>query len=555
MNGRRIGRIFGMLLLSAALLGAPAYSASSETAAAETRTFHYEEDTSLFPNPERGWYNIAEVDAVRASSMTSNKTEEGVSLLLMEADLGEFVNSDDISDKIARIENAFDAARSAGYSVIFRAGYTFEKIENPEPEDLGRILGHIAQLEDVFRDNEDILFAVQAGFLGPWGEWHSSYYGDPIRDDVQKDVVDALLDVVPESVTIQLRRPVFVRTVNGGATLTAEEAFGTSLLARVGYHNDAILSTEDDYGTYSDENYTRQQELDWTSNHTRYTPFIGETGVVTEYSDMDNALELLDMMNIQSMSNSTWSGVMKKWKDIDYDDQMSFYGYVARTLGYKFVLKSAEVTDEIVPGESFTLSLELENEGFGNLMKAKDLEVVLKKGTETLTARVDEDARFWDDESGAIEKAFTFSVPQDMAPGEWTMYLGLTSTFDTLKANPAYSVRFANVGVWDAESGLNKLGEITISASGAPGSAERFEQIDAEGGGQGGSDDEPPADGGGSGDVDGDGITTISDAVALIAALLNGQELTGAQFAAADMDGDGHLTMSDAMWIVQKVLL
>ena len=36
------------------------------------------------------------------------------------------------------------------------------------------ILGHIDQLESVVADNLDALYVLQAGFIGSWGEWHSS---------------------------------------------------------------------------------------------------------------------------------------------------------------------------------------------------------------------------------------------------------------------------------------------------------------------------------------------------------------------------------------------
>jgi hypothetical protein len=67
--------------------------------------------------------------------------------------------------------------------------------------------------------------------------------------------------------------------------------------------------------------------------------------------------------------------------------------------------------------------------------------------------------------------------------------------------------------------------------------------------------EEPPVDEPVTGDIDGDGITTISDAVFLISAILSGQELTEEQFALADVDGDGVLTMTDVLQIIQIVLL
>eukprot|EP01050_Picozoa_sp_SAG11_P039789 SAG11_NODE_16928_length_533_cov_1.359447_1_plen_65_part_10 len=39
------------------------------------------------------------------------------------------------------------------------------------------IVGHMEQLHEVFNDNIDVIYVLQAGWLGSWGEWHSSVTG------------------------------------------------------------------------------------------------------------------------------------------------------------------------------------------------------------------------------------------------------------------------------------------------------------------------------------------------------------------------------------------
>jgi len=36
------------------------------------------------------------------------------------------------------------------------------------------ILRHVDQLAPVIRDNADVIYVMQAGFVGAWGEWHSA---------------------------------------------------------------------------------------------------------------------------------------------------------------------------------------------------------------------------------------------------------------------------------------------------------------------------------------------------------------------------------------------
>ena len=95
---------------------------------------------------------------------------------------------------------------------------------------MDRILGHIRQLGKVFQENRDVLFGVQAGFLGPWGEWHGSNWGNPPSLQARRTVLFALLDAVPEPITVHVRRPMFIRDIfagePGGSGLTEATAYG-----------------------------------------------------------------------------------------------------------------------------------------------------------------------------------------------------------------------------------------------------------------------------------------------------------------------------------------
>jgi len=71
------------------------------------------------------------------------------------------------------------------------------------------LLNHISQLSPVLTSNQDAILAVQAGFVGPWGEWHSSTnFGDDLEG--RRDVVGGLLDAVPERI-VQIRTPLHKR--------------------------------------------------------------------------------------------------------------------------------------------------------------------------------------------------------------------------------------------------------------------------------------------------------------------------------------------------------
>ncbi len=110
------------------------------------------------------------------------------------------------------------------------------------------ILGHIHQLEKVFLENRDVLYGVQAGFLGPWGEWHGSNWGDPPSLQARRSVLFALLDAVPEPVTVHVRRPMFIRDIFAGEPGGPKSRHRPSTVGPGGRHRLAARRTADTRG-------------------------------------------------------------------------------------------------------------------------------------------------------------------------------------------------------------------------------------------------------------------------------------------------------------------
>jgi len=425
------------------------------------------EPVKTIPNPERGWYIAKNTAEVSDEEMEVFK-ENNITLVLYETDLGAYVRNPLDKNILDEVDSAFSYARKAGLSVMFRAAYDFDGKSNPEPTEMSIILNHIKQLGPIFNKYEDILFNIQAGFLGSWGEWHHSRYGeprkptDPPRVEAQRQVVEALLAASPKSVTIAVRRPQYIRNIAGNQILNQDEAFSGSKLARLAFHNDALMSDSTDMDTYIDPAFPKKDELAWINNHTRFTPFVGETNLLSRNNDAKNAIEFLDYMNCHSLNMEYHPKVLKKWQNSKHES-MTAYDYIGMMMGYRFILKQADLKE--TADHSLCLDLEIQNDGFGHLLKEKKFEIVLKRGSAIHRAEIDEDARMWN-KNESIRRTYYFSLPPAISAGEWEVYLGLSSTFESLKNNPAYSVRFENKDIWDANLGLNKIGTIRIGNTG-----------------------------------------------------------------------------------------
>lgn len=99
--------------------------------------------------------------------------------------------------------------------------------------------------------------------------------------------------------------------------------------------------------------------------------------------------------------------------------------------------------------------LNVKNDGFGGLVNYRNMEVVLSNGTTTYKAKVNEDLRTWYKENGVMTKDLYFTIPSNITPGNWNVYLNFPDASESLKNNPNYSIRLSNVGVWNQSTGYN----------------------------------------------------------------------------------------------------
>ena len=172
-----------------------------------------EEDISIVKNPDRGLYKLVQVELQNEEENFDdfekkvdeiNENDKEVSLILLELNLKNYVQENNISkNKITEINKYFSIMREHGYKVIFRVVYDSEGTKNPEPE-FDMLLKQIEQLKDIYVSNKDIIFVVEAGFLGTNGEWINGKYDKYMTE--KNKIIEKLLEIIPEEIQINLRR-------------------------------------------------------------------------------------------------------------------------------------------------------------------------------------------------------------------------------------------------------------------------------------------------------------------------------------------------------------
>jgi len=130
------------------------------------------------------------------------------------------------------IRSAFTTARSRGLKLVIRFAYnpgpgstTDANLANPDaPIDL--VLQHIEQLKPILVENSDVIAVMQAGFVGHWGEWHSSKYLHSL--EARRAVIDALFSALPKDRMLQIRYPRYKEIFFQGP-LTEQEAYSVAI--------------------------------------------------------------------------------------------------------------------------------------------------------------------------------------------------------------------------------------------------------------------------------------------------------------------------------------
>jgi hypothetical protein len=450
------GRPLTLGILGALCL-APGWSHSQDAPA--WREIRYRESSRAFLNPERGFYaprmshRIGRLDGLR---------QRGMTLVLVEVDLKAFKERDLTQEKLNEVQQAFAAVRQHGLKAIVRFAYGFTGRDyRSDPRDMDRILGHIRQLGKVLVENRDVLYGVQAGFLGPWGEWHGSNWGDPPSLQARRSVLFALLDAVPEPITVHVRRPMFIRDIFAGEPeLTEATAYGGSRLSRIGWHDDALLSLPTDMGTYAQRGWDRERELLWCADHGRFAPFGGETVPSSARTPIAQVIRELELLHATYLNSSYHRGTLDGWRKAAYLGGTGFE-HIERRLGYRLVADRLRMTKAVNPGGTLRVELDVRNVGFASPQMPRNAALVLSQGDRThRVALIDTDPRRWAPEAGTVSLRGAMPIPADAHSGRWRLALQLADPSPNLSGDGRYAIRLANEGItFDEVNGWNILAE------------------------------------------------------------------------------------------------
>ncbi len=410
----------------------------------------FQEITTDFPNPERGFFRFS--DLLPTTDFASIRAG-GATLAYTRAQLNNYRTGPISQAYLAELSLAFTKLRAAGLKAVLRFQY-----DEADGQDASKdqILAHIEQLKPILRQNSHLIATLQAGFIGAWAEWHSSVNGLDQNTAAKSAILLALLDAVPDR-CVQIRTPTHKADIFGSNfPMTDSAAYSSNRYARVGHLNDAFLGSDDDLGTYPWNAVDYWKSL--VASETRFVPMGGEVLYNPPRSSGVSALAEMARLHFSFLNQDYQQQVMDSWQ------QDGTYPEIRRRLGYRFVLRRASVSSSAQPGQNLALNLHIENVGFAAMYNPRPVWLVLSNGLNryemALTGQTFDPRRWLP--GTTMELVAQVPIRATMVPGTYQSSLWLPDPHPDLRGDGRYAVRFANQGTWNAISGENVLGAFTV---------------------------------------------------------------------------------------------
>jgi hypothetical protein len=436
----------------------------------------FTESSDVIANPERGFWAFFGSDFSTLDSGTINwmkTTWPDMTLGYGVARLDSYRNTSTLPQSyLDALTAAFAKVRAGGMKVVLRFAYNYPQGEAaPITDDapLNTVLSHIQQLAPIVQANADVIYVWQAGFIGMWGEGHSST--NNLTTDANKATIrDALLAALPSGRFLLWRYPPDQILWDAQPGVEAD-AFGASRKARMGMYNDCFMASNTDVGTYDDNATVRATQRAYIAARSAIAPFGGETCNAQPTSEQ--RLTCADIrregaeFHLTYLNRSYHEGFMNRWI------ADGCFTEVSNKIGHRWVLDSANVPTTVARGSAASIAVTMRNVGWARLYNARTLQVQLVSRANPSAPPIVANAA-WDPrmlkpgESASV--LFNVNVSAAIAPGVYDVFVASPDAAISLATNAAYAMRFANSDsvaanqAWNATRGAFATGvSITVN--------------------------------------------------------------------------------------------
>lgn len=458
------------------------------------RGFHLE--CNLLADQMKSPYNDYEV---YSDNLYEKKVEQfgakkdNLTLVQQYIYLTKWVSQDLDAEALANIRKIFDLMKAKGYKAILRFAYNHAGLGTTGGETERWILRHIDQLTPLLVEYIGQIATVQVGFIGAWGEWHTS----PLVNDqsAKNAIVSALLRAVPAPYCVEMRYPSHKKAL----TLEEEQYRG-----RIGYANDYFTAGEhshapgndfipntEDYKMITDEmkvnNFYMSGEIPY-NEETEWGLHELISPMTTLRILREHRYSAFDITQNYDLNIMSWKRVkvypsLLNNNQILFDESYfkdaegnqvarSFYDFVRDHLGYRLNMRN-ESTIEAKNG-NLEYDLTITNTGFATVINPKEVYLVLVSADNQVVKemKLDVEPNSWTPSTNEEpNQTAQYSIKGSIAAGVTGTYkvgIWMPEKSASLKNNAIYAVKFApseKLTHWYDGAGkyaVNLLDEVTF---------------------------------------------------------------------------------------------
>jgi Domain of unknown function (DUF4832)/Domain of unknown function (DUF4874) len=399
------------------------------------------------PNPDRGFYGWSGADFLTSFEPSSVQAAyaAGQRLVLVPVVLGSYRNTDLPAAALTTLSQNFAALRTAGVKATLLFSYDFTA--GGQDASAAQIKRHLEQLKPVLAANADVIPFMRAGFIGAWGEWHSSQAGNSCgynapanvtcaQADANRLIVrDALLANVPGTTQLGFRYPPDLRLWYPNP---AQQQ-------RAGIHNDCFLAGPTDSGTFDNPG-----DRDYAKTLTAQTAYGGELCDNAGTPVRDTCADILSegaQYHLAWLNINFGLPIINRWKADGCFEQVS------RSMGYRIQLDAASHATQASAGQTVPVTVDLRNVGWTKVFSPRAVHLSFKHQASgaVLTASGGNLQSLPPQASVSTRLTFNVTVPAGAAAGDYVLSLSVPDVFASTANDPRFAVRFANAD--DAAAG------------------------------------------------------------------------------------------------------
>ena len=423
----------------------PAATSASTPAAnsSPTTTATFAGSSADFLNPERGWYVTANDNEMNVSALSGFVTQWSTRLFLYRIPLDNYRSTALPQSFLDTLSTRFAAGRAAGVKFIVQASYNSDSSGADAP--LSLVLQHISQLKPVLAQNADVIPFMKAGFIGAWGEWHSSSNGLDASDSSRAAIKDALLANTPASAIVHFTASSdFAKWYAGNP--------GAAAAARVGFHNDCYLANDTDAHQFAG---LTDPMRDFVKAMTQNTGFGGETCDSVSNPEQ-RRISCAQILSEGAAYHQTWLNASYAQVFLDSWKSGGCYSQVGSSMGYRLQLDNASHPTTATRGTTIAVTVNLRNVGWARLFSKRPMVVTLRNKSTgaTITGSAGDLSSVASGASAQV--AVNVSIPAGAATGSYDVQLSAPDIWSTTASDARYAVRFGNADsgsqAWDAST-------------------------------------------------------------------------------------------------------